>query len=242
MIVDIDIGNTRAKYRVKNVARSTAISCSHAELPAAILSLAPERDACLVRVASVADKELTRQLEIALAIKSNVRLIKINSSGYCAGVTSSYVEPQRLGVDRWLAMIGAFHRFSAPCIVIDAGSAVTLDLVDERGFHQGGWICPGLAMMRSSLLQGTAGVRFEQPDEMGVVLGRSTAEAVYNGTLAMMVGWLNSSVTALLEKYRNAHIVLSGGDAGELRSCLNFAFTAWPDIVLDAMALVPGDQ
>ena len=242
MIVDIDIGNTRAKYRVEGVAGGTVISCPHAELPTAILALMPEQGACIVRVACVANSELMRQLELALVIKSNVRLTKIGSSRYCAGVTNSYAEPERLGVDRWLAMIAAFHRFREPCIVIDAGSAVTLDVIDESGLHLGGWICPGLSMMRTSLLQGTAGVRFERPAQVDVALGRATAEAVYNGTLAMMAGWLNRSVTALLEKSGNTHIVLSGGDAGQLRSYLDFAFTSWPHIVLDAIALVPGDQ
>lgn len=240
MIVDVDIGNTRAKYRVAG--SGEILSCSHGDLPGALGQLVPAHRLCVLRVASVAHAQLFDQLAAAFAGNGDVRVVRVRSSRHCAGVTSSYADPDRLGVDRWLAMLAAYNRFRAPCVLIDAGSATTLDVIDGDGFHRGGWICPGLSLLRSSLLQGTAGVRFDPPSQVDMALGCSTAEAVYNGTLAMTVGWLEVSTVALLEKYSNAHIVLSGGNASELRSHLRFAFTAWPDIVLDGLALVPLDQ
>lgn len=236
MIIDIDIGNTRVKYRVTGEA---VMFCGQGEIARIIGDKVKAGDPCLVRIASVAANPVIETLLASLATYPQLQVMRVVSARYCAGVTSSYALPEKLGVDRWLAMIAAYNRFRAPVLVIDAGSAVTLDVVDAAGHHEGGWICPGLELMRTSLLQGTAGVRFETSDQFDVSLGRSTAEAVCHGTLAMMIGWLNSAVIALLEKYRNAHIVLCGGDANTLRGHLEFPCVMWPDVVLDGLALVP---
>jgi type III pantothenate kinase len=240
MIVDIDIGNTRAKYRLigdDGVSGPTQ-ACAHADLPAALHAL-PLDQLRVIRIASVAAHDVTDNLIRAIGDQTGARVGLVTSQSHCAGVTNSYAEPQRLGVDRWLGVLAAYNRWRAPCIIIDAGTALKIDVVDADGVHQGGWIVPGLAMLRSSLIAGTAGVRFEARDAPSLALGRSTAEAVQNGTLAMAVAWLNTSVSRLLADYRDAHVVLCGGDAAALRSYLSFDALDWPDIVLDGLALVP---
>ncbi len=62
---------------------------------------------------------------------------------YCAGVTSAYQQPQRLGVDRWLALLGGYSMGVTDAMIIDAGSAITVDLLKKDGQHLGGAILPG---------------------------------------------------------------------------------------------------
>ena len=241
MIIDIDIGNTRAKYRVVQsdvvaVQASTTV-CAHGELLPA-LGMLPLQHVTAVRIASVAARDFAEVVVQYLQQHSVANVIRVRSEATCAGVTNSYAEPHRLGVDRWLAMLAAYSRWREPCVIIDAGSALTLDVVDGGGIHQGGWIVPGLAMQRSALIAGTAGVRFEAGTS-SLALGQSTGDAVHNGTLSMTVIWLDATVKALLERYSGAHVVLCGGDAAQLRSYLSFDALDWPDIVLDGLALVP---
>jgi type III pantothenate kinase len=242
MIIDIDIGNTRAKYRVSNTDSVAAFAstqvCAHVDLLAVLRSL-PLQEVTAVRIASVAARDVAATVVRDIAQRSSASVVLVNAEAECAGVTNSYAEPQRLGVDRWLAMIAAYNRWRGPCVVIDAGSALTLDVVDAAGVHQGGWIVPGLGMLRSALIAGTAAVRFDTDAPASLSLGCNTSSAVHNGTLSMTVVWLNASVTALLEKYVGAHIVLCGGDANRLRSYLSFDALDWPDIVLDGLALIP---
>jgi len=242
MIIDIDIGNTRAKYRVSDTDSAAVLAstqvCAHADLLPVLRAL-PLQDVTAVRIASVAARDVADAVMRDIAQRSPARVMQVVSEAQCAGVTNSYAEPQRLGVDRWLAMVAAYNRWRRPCVVIDAGSALTLDVVDALGVHQGGWIVPGLGMLRSALLAGTAAVRFDADAPASLTLGCNTSSAVHNGTLSMTVVWLNASVTALLEKYVDAHIVLCGGDANRLRSYLSFDALDWPDIVLDGLALIP---
>lgn len=238
MILDIDIGNTRVKYRFGIAPGATVTTCTHDEL-LQHLATGGLQGVAAVRIASVARGNVVATLRQGLERLGVHNIVEVVSSSHCAGVTNSYAEPQRLGVDRWLAMIAAYNRLRSPCIVIDAGSAATLDVVDAGGVHQGGWIVPGLAMLRGALITGTAAVRFDSDVVPSLALGCNTGAAVHNGTLLMLVAWLNTSVVALLEKYANAHIVLCGGDGPVLRGHLGFASLHWPDIVLDGLALIP---
>jgi type III pantothenate kinase len=242
MIIDVDIGNTRAKYRVIHDAPASGSEptqlCAHIDL-LSVLRAISFQDVTAVRIASVAAHNIADAIKRDLEQRSTIKVILVTSIAQCAGVTSSYAEPHRLGVDRWLAMLAAYNRWRSPCIVVDAGSALTFDVVDAAGAHQGGWIVPGLGLLRSALIAGTAGVRFEEDTPGSLSLGRSTAAAVHNGTLSMTVAWLNASLAAQLEKYKDARIVLCGGDADRVRSYLSFDALDWPDIVLDGLALIP---
>ena len=70
-------------------------------------------------------------------------------------MTSGYRDPERLGVDRWLALIAARERSKQPTVIVDAGSACTIDLLDSEGRHLGGYILPGLTAMGEALVRGT---------------------------------------------------------------------------------------
>ena len=69
---------------------------------------------------------------------------------------NAYAEPARLGIDRWAAIIAAYHRFPEGACVVDCGTACTFDLVDAGGRHRGGYILPGLSAMEGAVLGETA--------------------------------------------------------------------------------------
>jgi hypothetical protein len=85
----------------------------------------------------------------------------IATSAQAHGVRIAYSDPARLGVDRFLALIGAHALHAGPKLIVDAGTAVTYDLLLADGSHLGGLILPGIALMRDSVLAGTQIPRYE---------------------------------------------------------------------------------
>jgi type III pantothenate kinase len=147
--------------------------------------------------------------------------------------------PATLGADRWCALIAA--RPSAPCIIVDAGSAVTIDALSGDGTFMGGVILPGLDMMRTALDESTGLIR----DTVGRdddVLARATASGVASGTLIGLAGAVDAIVAAQREKIGiPAPVLLSGGDGAKLLAHLRATpVTPAPDLVLRGLAVMAG--
>ncbi|MFP7722409.1 type III pantothenate kinase [Lysobacter sp. A3-1-A15] len=101
-------------------------------------------------VASVAAPGLTRTLADALASRAG-RVDFVSTQPACCGVRIAYAQPQRLGVDRFLAMIGARAASGGPALLCGVGTALTIDLMDADGLHLGGRIAPSPTLMREAL-------------------------------------------------------------------------------------------
>ena len=192
-----------------------------------------------IEVASVAGREADGALAGALATVSQVVPRFYYSRASDVGVVSAYSEPARLGVDRWLAVIEGWHRYGA-ALIVDCGSALTLDAVDQAGMHKGGYIVPGLGMLERSLVQGTGSVRVDAGESAdSLAPGRSTSEGVRHGVLRMTVAFITDAVVALREGLPDtAPVLLTGGDAARVARLLAFPAILAPDLVLDGLARV----
>jgi len=161
----------------------------------------------------------------------------VHSTASCCGITNCYADPEQLGVDRWLAMIAAKHLTKGPAIVVDCGTAVTIDLVDEEGRFRGGVIMAGLGLSRAALRAGTAAL--DQYDlAQTTVAATSTADAVVSGTLIGLAGAIDRIVqeqSILIETVPT--VFLSGGDAGKLLLQFNFNIEMLPDLVLQGLRI-----
>ncbi|MHB8745449.1 MAG: type III pantothenate kinase [Gammaproteobacteria bacterium] len=246
MTLLVDIGNSRLKWVLINGADWAEQGViAHHDLPPETLFTsiwaalpAPQR----VVVANVAGKKFAAALRAWAKSTWSVEVEFVIARRKACGVTNAYVEPQRLGADRWAALIGA-HRLSAGAsCVIDCGSAVTIDALDARGQHLGGLIMPGLSMMREALLRNTDGIAKTARDmDAGKValLARDTAGAVNGGTLynlIAMIDRVNGDLAADLQVPLNR--VICGGDAVQLLPLLSGDFHHEPDLVLHGMAII----
>lgn len=150
------------------------------------------------------------------------------------GIHNAYGEQaSRLGVDRWLVMLGydrgALASDGIACIV-DCGTAVTVDLLRADGCHLGGYIIPGIQLMQHALQSHTAKVRHDQPGLEGVSPGRSTAEAVMHGAMLVLGSGLEKVV-----RQHGASLVLTGGDAQRLGKVLDVAYCDEPHLLLKGL-------
>lgn len=243
MILELDIGNSRIKWRLlgtkDHLLEVRGRVADPAELARAIpADLSLER----LRIACVRPGEaLDRVRQWALSAHGLVpEIAKVVPS--CRGVRIFYGDPARLGVDRWLAMLAARSLSGGACTVIDCGTALTIDALDDTGQHLGGFIVPGLALSTRALTEHT-GIRLLGARRVAALTpGHSTEDAVYNGALALLVALIERTVggniaAAAGEGYP---VFLTGGDASLIGASLSLAGAAIrqvPDLVFDGLAL-----
>ncbi|NLW03808.1 MAG: type III pantothenate kinase [Pseudomonadaceae bacterium] len=242
MILDLDIGNTLTKWRMKSsvdnrlVDRGSIWTRDRWENSESIPDF---RDIKVMRVSNVGGKEVLGEVE-RIARRFRVPLHVARSTVKFAGVRNAYKEPERLGIDRWLGLLAAYHSFGA-CFVVDCGSAITIDVVKADGGHLGGYIAPGIRLMKESLKLGTRNVAIDPDDtHRGLMnFGTSTQEAVSHGIYLAALGQITLA-------YRQAYnqtesllpIILTGGDATLVAGGLEMDSLCWPDLVYAGLELM----
>lgn len=236
MILELDIGNSRIKWRTL-AAQGQPVARGHLsrrDLPGAVSwgELLPVQGVRRMRVSNVAGPEVAAHLDRWARDVLGIVPEYARATACIAGVTSGYREPEKLGVDRWLALLAAWHELGRACVIVDAGTAVTVDVLDDVGTHQGGYIVPGLRLMLDALLSGTSGVRLGAGPVASLAAGTCTSDAVLHGCTAMTV--------ALIERTRSGSelpLVLTGGDAELLAPWLAAPSLLRPELVLDGLRL-----
>ncbi len=164
----------------------------------------------------------------------------VRSQASACGVTNAYAEPERLGVDRFAALVAAHALGPRACCVVDCGTALTVDALTAEGLHLGGLIVPGVATMRRSLLVDTRGIREIEGDSR-ILLAASTGAAVAAGTAYALVALVDRVVYEMQTELGQAvTCVMTGGDAPLLRPLLSVTSEWHPDLVLRGVSLLGG--
>ncbi|MDH4582086.1 pantothenate kinase [Pseudomonas sp. BN415] len=244
MILELDCGNSFIKWRVIDSAQVATlvggVVGSDEELES-VLRATPELALRHCRLVSVRTDEETRLLTARLQDAFGVSCACASPALELSGVRNGYSEYQRLGLDRWLAVLGAYHIARKPCLVLDLGTAVTSDLVAGNGDHLGGFICPGMPLMRNQLRTHTRRIRYDDEAAERALLdmapGRSTVEAVERGCLLMLRGFVKAQIQLAAEYLgEEFEVFLTGGDALLVRDVLPRA-RVMPDLVFAGLAI-----
>lgn len=186
-------------------------------------------------LASVAGSELTAAVAEALASHGNPAT-RARPRPECAGVRIAYAEPSRLGVDRFLALLAAHARGAGPCLVVSAGSALTVDLLDEQGRHRGGLIAPSPEHMRSALAARFPALAFAGGE--AVDFAGDTADALASGSVGAAAGLVERSHRRAQRLLGAApRVLLSGGGGQRLVSALELDVEWAPGLVLEGLAV-----
>lgn len=234
----VDIGNSRLKWVTAVDARLSHLSSlDHHEsdfsqqLLAAWTAIDPPRQLAL---ASVAKSALLSQVaDLAADLWPGIRIHIAQTKAQAGGLSNGYRHYAQLGVDRWLAMLAAQRHYPGKLCIVDCGTAITLDVVNH-GHHRGGLICPGLGLMRKSLLNDTAAALACNELDAGLQLADHSASAVANGTLLAAVALIHQTLSSLEGDYR---LLLTGGDAQTLATALNRAVIVDTFLVLKGLLL-----
>ncbi len=238
MILEIDWGNSRIKWRLQGDSGTLAAGAAEGNdlesVAAQVKAFLPSISALTgLRVASVRSEG--HEIHMSEWAKAHFQLAPwfARSTARCGDVVNAYAHPETLGVDRWLGLLAARQSSTKPAVIIQAGTALTADLMDSRGRHLGGYIAPGWQTMRRALNQSTAQVRSLQEPPKQLCLGPAerTEAAVEAGLSAMVFGFVQNACAQLEAPSR---LIVAGGDAGAICAHFSRAY-CWPDIVLDGL-------
>jgi len=215
----IDIGNSAVKWRSHD---SEVFTQSVYQFSSKLL---PKADS--VWVSAVAHLNIIEDIKAEF---SSVNLVK--SSKQYGKLTLSYDDPSKFGMDRFLAILGALELFpERHLLVIDAGSAVTFDVIDSQGMHQGGLIMPGIKALRESFIKFSTNDLSLKSSE----LKNSTKEAWQSGTHAMLVSAINSQIQNFELKYPDGVVTICGGIVKEILNDLPVSVKFFDNLVLDGL-------
>jgi type III pantothenate kinase len=241
----LDIGNTRLKWgEIENGAiRHTghiALQKIHDDGLGALTSKLP-RDVSAVSASNVAGTSFATRLSGVIGMHCSCDVHFARSERQAFGVTNSYRQPRRMGVDRWVAMIGAWAELESACVIVDAGTAVTIDVVDDDGQHLGGQILPGVALMSSALADETSDIpksgRRRSAFATGMdIFASDTTKAVACGTQSALLGAIERSIKVLRSNGYDPTIILTGGDASRILKSLGETSLHRPHLVLQGLA------
>lgn len=235
MILLLDVGNTRVKWawlELLDLAPAGAIAhdATHRSWQREI-EADGHRPARMV-VASVAGPAFAAA--VTLWARDHYRILPefVTAQAEQCGVRNSYARPAALGVDRWLALIGAWRSRAHPTLIISAGTAVTVDTLDGEGRHRGGLIVPGVQMMRD------ARARFD--DDLDFLPGAAASAApAPDSALRTLAALADRSIEEFATQLGlSPRVLMTGGDARLIRPHMRPSAELIPDLVLAGLALV----
>jgi len=238
MILEIDLGNTRIKWRLRTESgRLAGGSLNEESLDDLARHFAqqawrPRR----IWIASVRSQSANADLAAQCYRLWQLSPGFAQTQSRTGDLRNAYSDHRQMGVDRWLALLAAHRAYRGPVLVVQAGTAITVDLLAPGGRHLGGYIGPGWQLMRQALAEQTAQVRLpEQAPSWGTDPGRSTSEAVKAALAAMGKGLVDQGWLVLSREAGEPGVVVGGGDGEGLATMLSHA-TYWPELVLDGLA------
>lgn len=242
-----DAGNTRLKWGLfdnNRISKTGSVSRQklHDDGYAALTTKLP-RDVTRAIMSNVAGPGFATRLSAEIRLHSNIDLAFAHVEREAFGIRCAYRQPRQLGVDRWVAMVGAWTEYRTSLLVVDAGTAITIDAIDKTGTHLGGQIIPGLQMMRDTLNVGTSDIKADEkrrrsPAEGLGIFAKNTTDAVHAGALAASCGAIELSLKRMKGAGLNPKIVLTGGDASRILKHMNSKAIHCPNLVLQGLSIM----
>lgn len=222
----VDQGNTRLKLGWLGVHLDYLGAVDVSEIESSTPEL-PRR----IWLSSVAGSNQHERLRAALQGLGS-ELVEVSVARFSQHLPTRYAQDQ-LGVDRWLAALAGYERAQGACVVVDAGTATTIDAVDAGGVHLGGYILPGEALMRASLRKGSAIPPQDEPEECIDRIPLGTGEAMRCAGLAAQAALIDRVRGGIGEDCR---VLLGGGNRESLLPFLRSGHEMIPELVLQGLA------
>ncbi len=228
----IDAGNTLIKTAVYNSADLKSTELHTGWLTGPILATINQYPvtSCLVCA--------TREIPVWLSemmLENNIRYYEL-SHLLPLPIKIDYETPATLGKDRIAAAAGAADHFPGKnIVVVDAGTALTIDLITGEGFFAGGNISPGMRMRFSALHQQTFSLPEVEAAEHVPLIGKNTHEAILAGVVNGLIYEIDNSINSLNNKYNDLHVIMTGGDAPYLAARLKNRIFVEENLVLNGL-------
>jgi type III pantothenate kinase len=248
MALLIDIGNTRIKWaRFENAALQPQSAAPHEDWTAqsvveTVLQRGGRSDRVLV--SNVAGARMADAVRTAVAQTWQIEAEFVTATTAAGGIRNAYPQPAKLGVDRWLAMIGAHALERGAVCIVSVGTAMTIDGIAADGRHLGGVIVPGPDLMVGSLLKNTSDIaqRSQQCDTADGLFADNTLGAVWQGAEQALAALVERAVAVMRRTLSETpKLLVTGGASERVEKSLGLPYRAVPDLVLRGLAVLAAE-
>jgi type III pantothenate kinase len=231
----LDVGNSRCKWAyLENAAWLKQGVADHADWSPMRREFAALPMPSRIIISNVGGAEMVPRLQELCARWPAPLEFVLAQAGQC-GVKNGYDDPSRLGSDRWAALIAAWQKMQRACLVVNCGTATTIDALSDKGEFLGGLILPGVTLMQQSLLQRTANLG--ETKGLPQNFPRNTADAIQSGVLRATLGAVDHQYD-LLKSEAAVVCILSGGAADQIRPYLKMPVQQVEHLVLEGLQVI----
>lgn len=238
MVLDLDFGNSSVKWQLSNVSVGKQVmqgsELSLADLVETLSNRSLKPNVCrisLVRSEKANAEKYLTTLEQAFGCQVYFAEVAKKQQG----LSIAYTEPSNLGVDRWLAMLAGWQQYQQALVIIDAGTALTVDFVAAEGQHLGGCIAPGLGLLKQSLDTGS-GLASDAVESLALY-GQDTHSCIAAGVMGMFNAFVASQANKAQQLLGPDYKVLvTGGDARFVTAVLKGSVLC-SDLVMRGLAI-----
>ncbi|MGB1262860.1 MAG: type III pantothenate kinase [Cognaticolwellia sp.] len=232
----VDVGNSQVKYMLQD---SDALSeIVYLDYQAFLLQLSQGAFDVVQEVilANVHGSEIPDAVQ-AWATAQAIVFLQVHSEATAFGISSAYSEPERLGVDRWLAMVGAQQLYPQQnVLIIDAGTATTVDILDAQGQHLGGWIMPGVQTLFDSIVTRTQKISAQPNAIAALSFGDNSSMCVNHGSWAMTIGAVKEAILQVNTLLTLDKILLTGGNGKQIANFIGENCQLEPRLVFQGLS------
>jgi len=244
-----DVGNTRVKWAVEGDGKLDAVDafvhagCDLAKIREQLDSRIQMASVDSVWLSCVGSESISRLLEQWVSDRFGLTINLVKVAEQACDITNNYADISKLGVDRWVAALGVREFVaSGDVLIIDAGTAITIDVLDADNVFQGGVILPGMVLMHDSLIGRTAGIESQLSGDVKLI-GRTTQECVNSGVRRGVVGAVEKVVFEMRRYLQNEtaqanspSVLIAGGDADLIKQNSSFEYQSADNLVLRGLA------
>ena len=244
LILLVDAGNSSVKWAMKTTAGMLAMQRSAYPEQADENFFINSWSACekpeKVFLTCVAGERILLAIEKACMLLWSIQVERVTAKGQERGLTNAYTDLVKLGSDRWCAMIAAYSLTKSNIVVVDCGSAITIDVINNMGLHMGGYILPGLYMMKQSLSQRTAEIKSDKSDQVipSVKPATSTMACIDSGVCLASISAIEYVLAEQQNQLGELKCFLTGGDADSIAGLLSVKCQVVPNLVLHGLAVI----
>ncbi|EIJ41375.1 pantothenate kinase, type III [Beggiatoa alba B18LD] len=192
-------------------------------------------------VSNVAGEEVATALQQWTQAQWGLTPQFAKSTAFAHGVTNAYQQPEKLGVDRWLGLMGAHHLIQDNLCVVDCGTAITIDMINQAGQHLGGLIVPGVITMHQALAKNAHALASYVSIASNLQenrLATDTHAGITLGTLYAVLGLIDYVMNRFEPTLGTLQLVLTGGSLPSLLPLLQRPYQHIPDLVLQGLTMM----
>ena len=180
----IDIGNSNIAIGLWHNSRLSSVKTMISDDLFNILKEKYKKDVSEILITSVINKQENKLIKVKLKKMFKCKITQIKSSSRLLGVTNGYDKPTQLGDDRWVIIVASYHQYKKPLVIIDCGTAISIDCVNDSGRHLGGYILSGFDAYSKSFFNAERlkNIRLrENKTNKKLLYAKSTGEAMLSG-------------------------------------------------------------